>query len=154
MVRRPPRSARTDTLFPYTPLFRSFKRTPYITDRQPGGKYAAKDMWDAGGIPALLKELVDAGLLHGDCMTVSGKTLAENLKDVRFRDDQKVIRRVKNAITPTGGVVGLKGNLAAEGAIVKVAGMEKLVFAGPARCFDCEEDAFEAVMKKIGRAHV
>ncbi len=124
-----------------------FKRTPYITDLQPGGKYAAKDMWDAGGIPALLKELLDAGLLHGDCITVSGKTMAENLKDVRFRDDQKVIRRVKNAISPTGGVVGLKGNLAAEGAIVKVAGMETLTFTGPARCFDCEEDAFEAVMK-------
>ncbi|MET4697032.1 dihydroxy-acid dehydratase [Constrictibacter sp. MBR-5] len=124
-----------------------FKRTPYITDLQPGGKYAAKDMWDAGGIPALLKELLDAGFLHGDCMTVSGKTLAENMESVRFRDDQKVIRRVKDAITPTGGVVGLKGNLATDGAIVKVAGMEKLTFSGPARCFDCEEDAFEAVMK-------
>jgi len=124
-----------------------FKRTPYITDLQPGGKYAAKDMWDAGGIPALLKELLDAGFLHGDCITVSGKTLAENMESVRFRDDQKVIRRVKNAITPTGGVVGLKGNLATDGAIVKVAGMEKLTFTGPARCYDCEEDAFEAVMK-------
>jgi dihydroxy-acid dehydratase len=124
-----------------------FKRTPYIADLQPGGKFVAKDMWDAGGIPALLKELLDAGLLHGDCITVTGKTMAENLKDVRFRDDQKVIYRVKNPITPTGGVVGLKGNLAPEGAIVKVAGMEKLTFTGSARCFDCEEDAFDAVIK-------
>src|SRR3546814_16036315 len=98
-----------------------FKRTPYITDLQPGGKYAAKDMWDAGGIPALLKELLDAGLLHGDCMTVSGKTLAENLKDVRFRHDQKVIRRVKNAITPTDGVVGLTGHPPAAGRTGQVA---------------------------------
>src|SRR3546814_4895810 len=74
-----------------------FKRTPYITDLQPGGKYAAKDMWDAGGIPALLKELLDAGLLHGDCMTVSGKTLAENLKDVRFRDEYRQSTRLNSS---------------------------------------------------------
>jgi dihydroxy-acid dehydratase len=123
-----------------------FKRTPYITDLQPGGKYVAKDMFDAGGIPVLLKELLDNGLLHGDCMTVTGKTLAESLKNVRFRDDQDVIHRVKKPLSKTGGVVVLKGSLAPEGAIVKVAGMAKLNFTGPARCFDCEEDAFEAVI--------
>ncbi len=124
-----------------------FKRTPYIADLQPGGKYVAKDMYDIGGIPVLLKELLDNGLLHGDCLTASGKTMAENLKDVRFPTDQKVVYPVKSPITPTGGVVGLKGNLAPEGAIVKVAGMSNLSFVGSARCFDCEEDAFEAVIK-------
>ncbi|MSO77961.1 MAG: dihydroxy-acid dehydratase [Alphaproteobacteria bacterium] len=124
-----------------------FKRTPYIADLQPGGKYVAKDMFDAGGIPVLLKELLDNGLLHGDCMTVTGRTLAESLKNVRFRDDQDVIYRVKKPITKTGGLVVLKGTLAPEGAIVKVAGMANQTFSGPARCFDCEEDAFEAVIK-------
>ena len=123
-----------------------FKRTPYICDLQPGGKYVAKDMYDIGGIPVLLKELLDNGLLHGDCLTVTGRTMAENLANVRFPENQDVVRRVKSPITPTGGVVGLRGNLAPEGAIVKVAGMHNLQFTGPARCFDCEEDAFQAVI--------
>ena len=125
-----------------------FKRTPYIADLKPGGKYVAKDMYDIGGVPVLMKALLDGGFLHGECMTVTGKTIAENLKDVVFPTDQDVIRTTKNPLTVTGGVVGLRGNLAPQGAIVKVAGMKNQVFSGPARCFDCEEDAFAAVEKR------
>lgn len=122
-----------------------FKSTPYIADLKPGGKYVAKDMYDAGGIYMLMKTLFDNGLLHGDCMTVTGKTIAENIEEVTWNPEQKVIYDVKSPITPTGGVVGLKGTLAPNGAIVKVAGMHRLQFEGPARVFDCEEDAFAAV---------
>lgn len=122
-----------------------FKSTPYIADLKPGGKYVAKDMYDAGGVYMLMKTLYDNGLLHGDCMTVTGKTIAENIEEVTWNPDQKVIYDVKLPITPTGGVVGLKGSLAPNGAIVKVAGMHRLQFEGPARVFDCEEDAFAAV---------
>jgi len=122
-----------------------FKKTPYVADLKPGGKYVAKDMYEAGGVPMLLKTLLEGGFLHGDCITVTGKTLAENLEEITWNDDQDVIYPVSNPITPTGGVVGLQGSLAPDGAIVKVAGLEKLQFTGPARCFDCEEDAFEAV---------
>lgn len=122
-----------------------FKRTPYIADLKPGGNYVAKDVYDIGGVPQILKALLDGGLLHGDCLTVSGKTMAENLADVKFNTNQKVVYPVSNPITPTGGVVGLRGTLAPDGAIVKVAGMKKLQFRGPARVFDCEEDAFQAV---------
>jgi dihydroxy-acid dehydratase len=122
-----------------------FKRTPYIADLKPGGKYIAKDVYDIGGIPQILKALLDGGVLHGDCMTVTGKTLGENLESVTFDTEQKVIYPVSNPISPTGGVVGLKGTLAPEGAIVKVAGLKNLKFRGPARCFNCEEDAFAAV---------
>ncbi len=124
-----------------------FKKTPYIADLKPGGQYVAKDMYEAGGVPMLLKTLLEGGYLHGDCLTVTGKTLAENLEDITFNPEQKVIYPVTNPLSPTGGVVGLKGTLAPDGAIVKVAGMEKLRFEGAARCFDCEEDAFEAVKK-------
>ena len=92
-----------------------FKRTPYLADLKPGGKYVAKDMWEAGGVPMLLKTLYDGGYIHGDCMTVTGKTMKENLKNVKFNPKQKVMRSYKNPITPTGGVVGLRGNLAPEG---------------------------------------
>ncbi|WP_353216059.1 dihydroxy-acid dehydratase [Sandarakinorhabdus sp.] len=122
-----------------------FKTTPYIADLKPGGRYVAKDMYDAGGVYMALKALFDAGFLHGDCMTVTGKTLAENIDEVTWNPDQKVIYSVPNALSPTGGVVGLKGNLAPDGAIVKVAGMKTLAFSGPARVFDCEEDAFAVV---------
>jgi dihydroxy-acid dehydratase len=127
-----------------------FKRTPYIADLKPGGRYVAKDMFEAGGIPLLMKTLLDEGFLHGDCMTVTGRTIAENLASVKWNDKQNVVRRASDPITKTGGVVGLKGNLAPEGAIVKVAGMsqDKLTFKGPARCFDTEEAAFEAVSKR------
>ena len=122
-----------------------FKRTPYIADLKPGGRYVAKDLYEAGGVPIIMKALLDGGFLHGDCVTVTGRTLAENLADVVFPTAQDVVRPTNAPITPTGGVVGLQGNLAPEGAIVKVAGMEKLRHRGPARVFDCEEDAFAAV---------
>lgn len=122
-----------------------FKKTPYIADLKPGGKFVAKDVFDIGGVPQILKALLEGGVLHGDCMTVTGKTMAENLESVKFNTDQKIIYPVSSPITPTGGVVGLKGSLAPDGAIVKVAGLKNLKFRGPARCFDCEEDAFAAV---------
>ncbi|MDC3145698.1 dihydroxy-acid dehydratase [Candidatus Pelagibacter sp.] len=125
-----------------------FKKTPYLADLKPGGKYVAKDMWLAGGVPMLLKTLYDGGFIHGDCMTVTGKTMKENLKNVKFNPNQKVMRSYKNPITKTGGVVGLKGNLAPEGGIVKIAGLKKLQFTGRARCFDNEETAYEAVKNR------
>jgi len=123
----------------------AFKSTPYIADLKPGGKYVAKDMHAAGGVYMLMKTMLANGLLDGSCMTVTGKTLGENIDQVTWNPDQKVIYDVKTPITPTGGVVGLRGTLAPEGAIVKVAGMHRLQFTGPARVFDCEEDAFQAV---------
>lgn len=125
-----------------------FKRTPYIADLKPGGKYVAKDMFEAGGIPLLMKTLLNEGFLHGDCLTVTGRTMAENMESVEWNDEQDVVYPASNPITPTGGVVGLKGNLAPEGAIVKVAGMAKLKFTGPALCFDREEDALNAVTNR------
>jgi dihydroxy-acid dehydratase len=128
------------------------RRTPYIADLKPGGKYVALDVHKVGGIPVIIKALLDAGLLHGDCMTVTGQTLAENHKDVVFPTDQDVIYPVSKAITPTGGVVGMKGNLAPDGAIVKVAGLKVQRFEGTALCFDCEEDAFAAVDQRAYKA--
>ena len=125
-----------------------FKKTPYVADLKPGGRYVAKDMFEVGGIPLLMKTLLDHGFLHGDCMTVTGRTIAENLKSVKWNPDQDVVHPANKPITKTGGVVGLKGNLAPDGAIVKVAGMTELKFSGPARCFDGEEACFEAVRKK------
>ena len=125
-----------------------FKETPYIADLKPAGRYVAKDLYEIGGVPVLMKALLDGGLLHGDCITVTGKTIAENLAEVVFPEDQDIVRPVSNPITPTGGVVGLKGNLAPEGAIVKVAGLPSLQFRGPARVFDCEEDAIQAVQER------
>jgi dihydroxy-acid dehydratase len=125
-----------------------FKRTPYIADLKPGGRYVAKDWFEAGGVPLLMKTLLDHGYLHGGCMTVTGRTIAENLKSVRWNDDQDVVRSADKPLLATGGVVGLVGNLAPDGAIVKVAGMSKLTFSGPARCFDGEEACFEAVKNR------
>ncbi len=124
-----------------------FRDTPYFVDLKPGGQYVAKDLYEAGGVPVVLKELRKAGLLHEDCMTASGYSLGEELDKIEGEADGRVIHPVSNPITATGGVVGLKGNLAPEGAIVKVAGMEpdQQVFSGPARVFECEEEAFEAV---------
>jgi dihydroxy-acid dehydratase len=121
------------------------RRTPYIADLKPGGKYVAFDVHKVGGIPVIIKALLDGGLLHGDCLTVTGKTLAENHKDVVFPTNQDVIYPVSNPLSATGGVVGLKGSLAPDGAIVKVAGMKHLRFEGTALCFDSEEEAFAAV---------
>ena len=125
-----------------------FKKTPYLADLKPGGKYVAKDMWKAGGVPMLLKTLMDGGYIHGDCMTVTGKTMRQNLKKVKFNTKQKVMRRYNKPLSLDGGVVGLKGNLAPEGAIVKIAGLKKLQFTGRARCFDTEESAYKAVKNK------
>ena len=125
-----------------------FEKTPYIADLKPGGKYVAKDMFEAGGIPLLMKTMLEHGYLHGDCLTVTGRTLAENMEHVGWNDQQDVVRPANKPITVTGGVVGLRGNLAPEGAIVKVAGMAELKFSGPARCFDSEEECFEAVTSR------
>jgi dihydroxy-acid dehydratase len=124
------------------------KRTPYIADLKPGGRYVAKDMFEAGGVPLLMKTLLDHGYLHGDCLTVTGRIMAENLAKVKWNPDQDVVRSADNPLSPTGGVVGLRGSLAPDGAIVKVAGMKNLKFRGPARCFDSEEEAFAAVSAK------
>ena len=128
------------------------RRTPYIADLKPGGKYVAFDVHKVGGIPVILKSLLDGGLLHGDCMTVAGKTLAETLANVVFPENQDVVYPVSRALSRTGGVVGLKGNLAPDGAIVKVAGMHKLRFEGTALCFDSEEEAFAAVQARAYKA--
>ncbi len=122
-----------------------FKTTPYMADLKPGGNYVAKDMYEAGGVYMLMKSLLGEGLLHGNCMTVTGKTLGENIDQITWNPDQKVIHAATAPLSPTGGVVGLRGSLAPDGAIVKVAGMQRLEFTGPAQCFDCEEDAFAAV---------
>ena len=128
-----------------------FKSTPYLADLKPGGKYVAKDMYDAGGVYMLMKTMMDGGFLKGDCITVTGKTLGENIEEITWKSDQKVIYDFKHPITKTGGVVGLRGSLAPEGAIVKVAGMERLQFRGPAQVFECEEDAFAAVENRTIR---
>lgn len=125
-----------------------FKRTPYLADLMPGGKYSAKDLYEVGGVQVVLKTLLEGGYLHGECLTVTGKTLAENLKGIKFPDGQDVVFPHNKPLRNEGGVVVLRGNLAPEGAIVKVAGMKNLVFSGVARCFDCEEDAFAAVEKR------
>ena len=122
-----------------------FKTTPYCADLQPGGQYVAKDMYEAGGVYMLMKTLLAEGFLHGDCLTVTGRTLGENIDAVTWNPDQKVIYDARTPITPTGGVVGLRGTLAPDGAIVKVAGLHSLMFEGPARVFDSEEETFAAV---------
>jgi len=124
-----------------------FRDTPYFVDLKPGGQFVSKDLYEAGGVPVVLKELRKAGLIHEDCMTASGRSMGEELDMITAEADGRVVHPVSNPITKTGGVVGLKGNLAPEGAIVKVAGMSEAeqVFSGPARVFECEEDAFEAV---------
>ncbi|KAF0677325.1 dihydroxy-acid dehydratase [Profundibacterium mesophilum] len=124
-----------------------FRDTPYFVDLKPGGQFVAKDLYDAGGLPVVMKELRKAGLVHEDCMTASGYSVGEELDKIDRVADGRVIHSIDAPLTKTGGVVGLKGNVAPEGAIVKVAGMsaEEQVFTGPARVFECEEDAFEAV---------
>ncbi len=128
-----------------------FKSTPYMADLKPGGNYVAKDMYEAGGVYMLMKSLLGEGLLNGECMTVTGKTLGENIDKIVWNPDQKVIHPATAPLSPTGGVVGLKGSLAPDGAIVKVAGMHRLQFTGPAQVFDCEEDAFAAVERRAIR---
>ena len=123
-----------------------FRKTPYIADLKPGGRYVAKDLWEAGGVQALMKTLLDGGHLHGDCLTVTGRTMAENLEHTVLREDQDVIRPVSKPLSPGGGVVGVRGSLAPDGAVVKVAGLKHLSHTGPARIFDSEEECFEAVL--------
>lgn len=134
--------------FPLEEVAEIFKKTPLIANLRPGGKYVAKDLYDIGGVGVVIKELLDNGFLHGDCLTITGKTLAENYEAVSFPEDQDVVFPCSNPIHPSGGVVGLKGNLAPEGAIVKIAGLEELVFEGPARVFDGEDAAFKAVQNR------
>ena len=128
-----------------------FKSTPYIADLKPGGQYVAKDMYEAGGVYMVMKTLLDGGFLDPEPITVTGKTLGENIEEITWNPDQKVIYDVKSPLMPTGGVVGLRGSLAPDGAIVKVAGMARLQFRGPAQVFECEEDAFAAVEAKAIR---
>jgi dihydroxy-acid dehydratase len=125
-----------------------FRDTPYFVDLKPGGRYVAKDLYEAGGIPIVMKELLRAGYLHPNCITATGRTLKENLDNIAGQADGTIIHPIEKPITPTGGVVGLIGNLAPEGAIVKVAGMKKQKFEGPARVFENEEECFEAVQKR------
>lgn len=127
---------------------RIFRETPYIADLKPGGKYVAKDLFEIGGVQVVMKALLEDGFLDGDCLSVTGNSIGDELEKVKFPEDQDIVRRPRKPITQTGGVVGLKGNLAPEGAIVKIAGMTNLKFTGPARVFECEEDAFAAVQKR------
>jgi dihydroxy-acid dehydratase len=127
---------------------RTFRETPYIADLKPGGKYVAKDLFEIGGVQVVMKALLEDGYLDGDCLSVTGNSIGDELEKVKFPEDQDVVRRPRKPITETGGVVGLRGNLAPEGAIVKIAGLDVLKFTGPALVFDCEEDAFEAVRKR------
>jgi dihydroxy-acid dehydratase len=127
-----------------------FRDTPYFVDLKPGGRFVAKDLYEVGGVPVVLKELRRAGLIHEDCLTASGRSLGEELDAIRGEADGLVIHPVETPLSPSGGVVGLTGNLAPEGAIAKVAGMSEAeqAFTGPARIFECEEDAFEAVRRR------
>jgi dihydroxy-acid dehydratase len=124
------------------------KNTPYIADLKPGGKFVAKDLYEIGGVPILIKALLDGNLLHKDCLTVTGKTIEENHEKIKFPTDQKVIYTTAKPLSPSGGFAGLKGNLAPDGAILKVAGMKRKKFKGKAKCFDDEESALNAVLDK------
>jgi len=128
------------------------KKTPYIADLKPGGKFVAKDLYEIGGVPILIKSLLDGGLLHSDCLTVTGKTIGENHKNIKFPIDQKIIYTTSKPLSHTGGFVGLKGNLAPDGAILKVAGLKRKKFKGKAKCYDNEELALNAVLNKKVKA--
>ncbi len=124
------------------------RRTPIVADLRPGGRYVMLDLHRAGGVPAVLKSLLDAGLLHGDCLTVTGKTMRENLEGVEIPTGQDVVLDEAHALNPTGGLVILRGNLAPDGGVIKTAGVTKLRHVGPARCFDGEEAAMAAVQRR------
>lgn len=130
------------------------RRTPHIGDMKPGGRFVMPDLDRVGGVPLLLKTLLEAGLLHGDCLTVTGKTLEENLEaiDLDLKAGREVIRSVKDPIHSEGALIVLRGNLAPEGAVLKLTGSKDLVFQGKARVFDSEEAAFKAVQAKKIRA--
>jgi dihydroxy-acid dehydratase len=122
-------------------------RTPLIADLKPGGRFVANDLYQAGGIPLVAKRLIDAGLIHRDTITVTGKTIAESAQMTKESAGQEVVRSISRPLKSTGGLVILKGNLAPEGCVVKVAGYERMIHKGPARVFDREEDAFQAVQQ-------
>jgi dihydroxy-acid dehydratase len=124
------------------------KRVPVIVDMKPSGQYLATDLHQAGGIPQVMKILLDGGLLHGDCMTITGKTIAETLKDVPSvpRADQKVIRTLDNPLYKQGHLAILKGNISPEGCVAKITGLKNPSITGPARVFDSEDDAMAAIM--------
>ena len=124
------------------------RRTPYLTDLRPGGRYVMSDVDRSGGVPVVMKELLKARLLHGDVMTVTGRTMAENLEEFDTEPDSKVIYPISSPRSPTGGLVILKGNLAPEGAVMKVSGTKHLSHTGPARVFDGERAAFDAVARR------
>ncbi|MFQ5794571.1 MAG: dihydroxy-acid dehydratase [Candidatus Bipolaricaulia bacterium] len=119
--------------------------TPLLADLKPGGRFVATDLYQAGGIALIAKRLLDAGCLHGDEMTVTGRTIGEEAQDAAETSGQEVVRPLSDPIKPTGGLVILKGNLAPDGCVLKVAGHERMTHRGPARVFDCEEDAFVAI---------
>jgi dihydroxy-acid dehydratase len=121
------------------------ERTPYLADLKPVGRYVMADVDRVGGVPVIMKALLDARVLHGDCRTVTGETIAKRLEKVQFPTDQDVVRPVDNPIHPTGGFVIMKGNLAPDGGVLKITGTEKRFHRGRAKVFDCEEDAFKAV---------
>ena len=125
-----------------------FHETPYFVDLKPGGKYTAYDVHRVGGIPVILKQLLDANLLNGNCLTVTGKTMKENLKNIKFPTNQDVVLPINKPLSPSGGLKILKGNLAPDGAVVKVAGSKKLFHSGPAKVFNSEQKTFEAITNK------
>lgn len=122
-----------------------FQQTPTLADLKPGGRYVMNDLFAIGGVPVILKALLDEGLLHGDCLTVTGKTMAENLKDIALPAGQDVVRPASAPLKPTGGLRILRGNLAPDGAVVKVAGVSRMLHQGPAKVYDGEEAAFAAI---------
>ena len=124
-----------------------YQTTPYIGDMSPGGKYVAKDLYEVGGVPIVIKSLLDGGYIDGSCMTVTGNTIGENHKEIIFPKDQDVVYPCDKPISNHSSVVGLWGNLAMDGSISKIAGLNNLTFKGKAKCFDCEEDALTAVLK-------
>ncbi len=124
-----------------------FQRTPLIANLRPGGVYHAKDVYDIGGVPVILKELLGAGLIHGDCLTVDGGSLSRALSNV-LEPDGKVVKQIENALSQTGGLIVLKGNLCPDGALLKIAGLKKLEHEGPAIVFESEEACMDTIRKK------
>ncbi len=124
-----------------------YNKTPYIGDMSPGGKYVAKDLYEVGGVPVVIKSLLDGGYINGDCLTTTGKTIGENHHSTIIPKDQDVVYSCDQPISKNSSVVGLWGNLATEGSISKIAGLNTLTFKGKAKCFDCEEDALTSVLK-------
>ncbi len=147
LLHLPAIAAECGVSFTIEDMDRVSQRTPILADLKPGGKYLAEDVHDVGGIPVILRALLDGGYLHGDCLTITGKTMAENLAGIVIPSDQDVIRNPSNPVRSTGGLRVLKGNLAPQGAVIKTAGVKTMQHRGPARVYNCEEDAFTAISK-------